>query len=399
MQNSNPDAQQPNPMLLPPITLLIAVSALGPFVLNGVLPANTVVMGDLESSYSLVQLVLTVFLIASLLGQLTLGHAADTWGRRPVLIGSLVVFSIGGVVCAIAQSIEWLLLGRFIQGFGASSCMFIPRTIVRDVYSRDRAASVIGYMTTAMMIAPLFGPAIGGWVTDNLDWRFLYVGLAIFGFVLSLLACRFQHETLKEQVTEQESISWYKSAVRLFGERAFVIYVLMMTGSVGVYYCFLAAAPYVVMESRGYSATIYGRWFIVVAIGYLSGNLVAGRFSQQVGVETMIRLGLIPYFFALLLFWIFSASTHPAALFVPMSMVAFSNGATLPNMLSAAMSVRPELSATASGIAGSLQIAYGVIASVVLGVILPYGDYWMFVAISVAGLICVLGYVKNRGAN
>lgn len=399
MQNSNPDPQQPNPMLLPPITLLIAVSALGPFVLNGVLPANTVVMGDLESSYSLVQLVLTVFLIASLLGQLTLGHAADTWGRRPVLIGSLVVFSIGGVVCAIAQSIEWLLLGRFIQGFGASSCMFIPRTIVRDVYSRDRAASVIGYMTTAMMIAPLFGPAIGGWVTDNLDWRFLYVGLAIFGFVLSLLACRFQHETLKEQVTEQESISWYKSAVRLFGERAFVIYVLMMTGSVGVYYCFLAAAPYVVMESRGYSATIYGRWFIVVAIGYLSGNLVAGRFSQQVGVETMIRLGLIPYFFALLLFWIFSASTHPAALFVPMSMVAFSNGATLPNMLSAAMSVRPELSATASGIAGSLQIAYGVIASVVLGVILPYGDYWMFVAISVAGLICVLGYVKNRGAN
>ncbi len=399
MQNSNSDPQQPNPMLLPPITLLIAVSALGPFVLNGVLPANTVVMGDLESSYSLVQLVLTVFLIASLLGQLTLGHAADTWGRRPVLIGSLVVFSIGGVVCAIAQSIEWLLLGRFIQGFGASSCMFIPRTIVRDVYSRDRAASVIGYMTTAMMIAPLFGPAIGGWVTDNLDWRFLYVGLAIFGFVLSLLACRFQHETLKEQVTEQESISWYKSAVRLFGERAFVIYVLMMTGSVGVYYCFLAAAPYVVMESRGYSATIYGRWFIVVAIGYLSGNLVAGRFSQQVGVETMIRLGLIPYFFALLLFWIFSASTHPAALFVPMSMVAFSNGATLPNMLSAAMSVRPELSATASGIAGSLQIAYGVIASVVLGVILPYGDYWMFVAISVAGLICVLGYVKNRGAN
>lgn len=399
MQNSNPDPQQPNPMLLPPITLLIAVSALGPFVLNGVLPANTVVMGDLESSYSLVQLVLTVFLIASLLGQLTLGHAADTWGRRPVLIGSLVVFSIGGVVCAIAQSIEWLLLGRFIQGFGASSCMFIPRTIVRDVYSRDRAASVIGYMTTAMMIAPLFGPAIGGWVTDNLDWRFLYVGLAIFGFVLSLLAWRFQHETLQEQVTEQESISWYKSAVRLFGERAFVIYVLMMTGSVGVYYCFLAAAPYVVMESRGYSATIYGRWFIVVAIGYLSGNLVAGRFSQQVGVETMIRLGLIPYFFALLLFWIFSASTHPAALFVPMSMVAFSNGATLPNMLSAAMSVRPELSATASGIAGSLQIAYGVIASVVLGVILPYGDYWMFVAISVAGLICVLGYVKNRGAN
>ncbi len=395
MQNANLDSSASNPMLLPPIALLIAVSAIGPFVLNGVLPANTAVMVDLQTSYSLAQLVLTVFLIASLLGQLTLGHAADTWGRRPVLIGSLMVFSLGGVICATAPAIEWLLLGRFIQGFGASTCMFIPRTIVRDVYPRDRAASVIGYMTTAMMIAPLFGPAIGGWVTDNLNWRLLYVGLAIFGFLLSLLAWRFQHETLPQTTTEQVPLSWIRSAVTLLSEREFVIYILMMTGSVGVYYCFLAAAPFVVMESRGYSATLYGRWFIVVAIGYMSGNLVAGRFSQQLGGDKMIRLGLIPFFVAVVAFWVFSATTHAAALFVPMCLVAFSNGATLPNMLSAAMSVKPELSATASGVAGSLQIGFGVIASLLLGIILPYGDVWMFVVIAIAGLICLFGYALN----
>ncbi len=395
MQNANLDSSASNPMLLPPIALLIAVSAIGPFVLNGVLPANTAVMVDLQTSYSLAQLVLTVFLIASLLGQLTLGHAADTWGRRPVLIGSLMVFSLGGVICATAPAIEWLLLGRFIQGFGASTCMFIPRTIVRDVYPRDRAASVIGYMTTAMMIAPLFGPAIGGWVTDNLNWRLLYVGLAIFGFLLSLLAWRFQHETLPQTTTEQVPLSWIRSAVTLLSEREFVIYILMMTGSVGVYYCFLAAAPFVVMESRGYSATLYGRWFIVVAIGYMSGNLVAGRFSQQLGGDKMIRLGLIPFFVAVVAFWVFSATTHAAALFVPMCLVAFSNGATLPNMLSAAMSVKPELSATASGVAGSLQIGFGVIASLLLGIILPYGDVWMFVVITIAGLICLFGYALN----
>jgi len=396
MHNSNSISQQPSSLLLPPIALLIAVSAIGPFVLNGVLPANTAVMNDLGSRYSLVQLVLTVFLIASLLGQLTLGHAADTWGRRPVLIGSLIVFSSGGVVCALAPSIEWLLLGRFIQGFGASSCMFIPRTIVRDVYTRDRAASVIGYMTTAMMVAPLFGPAIGGWVTDNLNWRVLYVGLASFGALLSLCAWRFQHETLQPHLAEQANVSWFDSAIRLMAEKEFVTYVLMMTGSVGVYYSFLAAAPYVVMESRGYSATIYGRWFIVVALGYMTGNLVAGRFSQQLGGNVMMRMGLIPFFVAVVLFWAFSVSTHPAALFVPMFLVAFSNGATLPNMLSAAMSVRPEYSATASGVAGSLQIGFGVVASVLLGVILPFGDYWMFVVISVAGLICLVGYLQTN---
>jgi len=200
-------------------------------------------MIDLESQYSLVQLVLTVFLLANLLGQLTLGHAADTWGRRPILIGSLLVFSVGGAICALAPSIEWLLLGRFIQGFGASTCMFIPRTIVRDVYPRDRAASVIGYMTTAMMIAPLFGPMIGGWVTDNYNWRFLYVGLAVMGVVLSLFAWRYQHETLTTKI-DQQPVSWLSSAARLLSEREFFSYVLMMMGSVGVIRALVCGGSY-----------------------------------------------------------------------------------------------------------------------------------------------------------
>jgi len=381
---------------LPPIALLIAVSAIGPFVLNGVLPANSAVMEELQSRYSLVQLILTVFLVASLLGQLSLGFAADRWGRRPVLILSMLVFAVGGMICAISPAIEWLLLGRFIQGYAASTCMFIPRTIVRDVYPRDRAASVIGYMTTAMMIAPLFGPTIGGWVTDNWNWRYLYVGLSVAGLLMSVLAWRYQHETLQQGNISTQNLSWFSAAKTLLGTREFVALVLTMTGSVGVYYCFLSGAPYVVMESREYSATIFGRWFAVVAIGYLSGNLVAGRFSERFGAIRMIRWGLLPFFVAVVLFWLLSASVHPAALFLPMSFVAFSNGATLPNLLSAAMSVNPALSATASGLGGSFQIGFGVLMSVLLGVLLPSGDYWMFIAITLSGVICLVGFYLSR---
>lgn len=396
MKNSSVEPVQGEQVRLPPIALLMAVSAVGPFVLNGVLPANSAVMRDLQTQYSLVQLVLTVFLMANLLGQLVFGYAADRWGRRPILIISLLVFSFGGAVCALSVSIEWLLLGRFIQGFGAATCMVIPRTIVRDVYPRDRAASVIGYMTTAMMIAPMFGPMIGGWVTDNLNWRYLYVGLSLAGLCLCLLAWRYQHETLRQTEGSQFRLSWIAAAKILFSQRDYIAFVLMMTGSVGVYYCFLAAAPYVFMESREFSATVYGRWFSVVALGYMSGNLAAGRFSVGLGAVRMARLGLVPFFLALLLFWLFSTSTHPAALFVPMFLVAFSNGATLPNLLSASMSVVPELAATASGVAGSIQTGFGVIASVVLGIVLLYSDNWMFVAISLAGAICLLGCWLGR---
>ncbi len=396
MKNSNVEPVQQERVRLPPIALLMAVSAIGPFVLNGVLPANSAVMRDLQTQYSLVQLVLTVFLAANLLGQLVFGYAADRWGRRPILIVSLLVFSVGGAVCALSVSIEWLLIGRFIQGFGAATCMVIPRTIVRDVYPRDRAASVIGYMTTAMMIAPMFGPMIGGWVTDNLNWRYLYVGLSLVGLCLSFLAWRYQHETLRQTKESRLRLSWIAAAKILFSKRDYIAFVLMMTGSVGVYYCFLAAAPYVVMESRELSATLYGQWFSVVALGYMSGNLAAGRFSVGLGAVRMARLGLIPFFTALLLFWLFSTSTHPAALFIPMFLVAFSNGATLPNLLSASMSVVPELAATASGVAGSIQTGFGVIASLVLGIVLLHSDIWMFVAISLAGAICLLGCWLSR---
>jgi DHA1 family bicyclomycin/chloramphenicol resistance-like MFS transporter len=398
MKNSACEPVQRNPVRLPPIALLMAVSAIGPFVLNGVLPANSAVMRDLQTHYSLVQLVLTVFLLANLLGQLVFGYAADRWGRRPILIFSLLVFSFGGAICALSVSIEWLLCGRFVQGFGAATCMVIPRTIVRDVYPRDRAASIIGYMTTAMMIAPMFGPMIGGWVTDNFNWRYLYVGLSLVGALLSILAWRFQHETLAQSEASRRRLSWLGATKILFTKREYVAFVLMMTGSVGVYYCFLAAAPYVVMESRELSATLYGQWFSVIAVGYMSGNLVAGRFSVALGAVRMARLGLIPFFVAVLLFWLFSMSNHPAALFLPMCLVAFSNGATLPNLLSAAMSVVPELSATASGVAGSIQTAFGVIASLVLGIVLLHSDNWMFVAISLASAICLLGCWLSRAS-
>ena len=187
------------------LLLFVAISAIGPVALNGVLPATSAVMATFSTSYGQAQLVLTVYLAATLASQIVLGPAADRHGRRPVMIASLVVFGVGSVGCALAPSIELLLAARFVQGFGGAVCMFLPRTIVRDVYPRDRAASVIGYMTTAMMVAPLFGPALGGWVTDTASWRFMYWGLAASGLALAACAARLQPETLDRAVEDEPS--------------------------------------------------------------------------------------------------------------------------------------------------------------------------------------------------
>lgn len=392
---------------VPLMMLLIAISAIGPMALNGVLPATTTIMVELSTRYELVQMVLTVFLAANLLSQLVLGPAADRYGRRPVMLFSLAVFCIGSIACAMAQSIEWLLLARFVQGVGGAVCVFLPRTVVRDIYSQDKAASVIGYVTTAMMVAPLFAPALGGWITDTYSWRFMYVGLAGLSIVLLLMCYRYQYETLAiRDITDKTADhrdSFFESSLVLLRHPAFIACSVMQAGTVGVYYSFLAGAPYVAMEIRGMSASSYGIWFAVVAIGYLSGNLVAGRFSESQGVFRMIVLGAGPFALGATLFWLGIAYQHPTTLFVPMFLVAFSNGVSLPSMFSIAMSVRPELAASASGLSGSLQTALGVCLTLWVGYLLPFSDRWLYIIISasmvmsMAGLLYTLRIERRTG--
>ncbi len=378
----------------PLLGVLIAVSAIGPLALNGVLPATSAVMTELETRYGVAQLVLTVFLTANLVSQLVLGPAADRHGRRPVMLFSLLVFVIGSLVCASAISIEMLLAGRFVQGVGGAVCVFLPRTIVRDIYTQGRAASVIGYMTTAMMVAPLFGPAMGGWITDHASWRLMYVGLAGLAALLMLAGWRFQPETLSSLRGDNPHTrqgSFFASSGILLRDGGFVSCTCMLAGSVGVYYGFLSGAPYLAMESRGLSASTYGIWFAMVAVGYLSGNLVAGRLSERLGVQRMIFIGFVPFLSGVTLFWVLFPLHHPVALFLPMMLVAFSNGMSLPNMIMVAMSIRPELAASASGLAGSAQTAFGVVLSVAVGYLLPMGDRWLFVLLSLSAAVSVMG--------
>ena len=193
--------------------------------MNGVLSANSAIMQEFSVDYAVVQAVVTVYLVATFISQLILGPLADRIGRRPVMIGAMSIFVVGSVLCSLASSMEWLLVFRFVQGFGAAVCVLLPRTIVRDIYPVDKAASMIGYMTTAMMVAPLFGPFTGGWITDNYSWRLMYAGLAFLGIVFVLLAYLFQYETLADtnhaQSAAEVDVPFRRSIVELLKSRRF----------------------------------------------------------------------------------------------------------------------------------------------------------------------------------
>lgn len=363
------------------IWLLVVISAVAPIMINGVLPANSAIMAEFDISYALVQWTLTIFMVALLIAQPILGYCADRWGRRPVMYLSLSVFALGCFISASAGSMTVLLIGRFLQGFGGSVCTFLPRAVVRDLYPQDRAASMIGFMTMAMMMAPMFGPAFGGWVTDQFDWRYIYIILGIVGAVVAIIAWRSLAET-QNKSEAGSSVPFFKALLILMSMPEFRSYALLIAGSVGVYYSFLGSAPYLVMEVREQSASAFGRWFILVAIGYLIGNTAAAFLSERMGMRRMISLGQIPLVIGISGFWLSLYFESPGALFFPMACIAFSNGMSLPSLTTGAMNVYPPLAASAGGIAGALQTGVGILLTIVLGVLLPISEIWFQIVVT-----------------
>ena len=380
-------------MRLPPIWLLVLCTAIGPIAMTTTVPATTHIMADFATDYGTAQLTLTVFLVATGIAQLFLGGLSDQYGRRPVMLGGLAIFAIGSAMCAIAPSLEILLVGRVIQGIGSSVGMTLSRAIVRDVYSMAKSASIIGYITMGMVIAPMIGPVIGGLFTDLLSWRFIFVSIGLLTVLIGFFAFKQLNETYPADM-QRVRPSFIYGTTSLLKETEYLRYVFNTAFAAGMFYAFIAGAPYYMMEVLHMSGAEYGAYSIISALGYMTGNFLSGRFSEKVGPDTMIRLALIPAFIGVTLFWLLSSIAHPLAFFIPMYFITLSNGLTIPNATAAALSVRPDLIGSSSGLSGALQIAFGATVTILVG-FTQNGQPWPLLIVITGSMLMLVLTTKH----
>jgi len=354
-----------------------------------VLPANTQIMRDFATDYGVAQLVLTAYLVSMAVSQLFMGFFSDRFGRRPVMLIGLFVFTIGSLSALMAPTLETLLISRMIQGFGTATSLSLSRATVRDVFPREKSAKVLAYISMAMVVVPMVGPVIGGLLTEHVSWRSIFAVLALLGLVTLMLVYRYMNETAYN--SKSSNPKFLLSAKKLLCETAFIGYVTSMTFATGMFFSFQSGAPYLVLEVMQRRPSEYGIYFTLTAFGYFLGTFCSGRFGERVGSDRMINLALIPIAAGLLLFWVLAGVMHPLALFGPMALLAFSNGMTLPNALAGAMSIRPELAGTAAGLSGFIQVGIGAGLTFVTG-FGQNGQLWpLLVVLSLCGLMSVVG--------
>ena len=381
-----------------PYAILIAMAAIGPLALNIFIPSMPGLQATFASSPGVVQLTLTVYLAGLALCQLLYGPLSDRYGRRPMLIAGMALFVAASVACALATSIEMLIAARGVQAVGGASGMILSRAIVRDMFSREKSASVIGYITMAWVVAPMVAPAIGGILDQHFTFRASFWLLAVIGLMVLLGAVASLPETNRNL---QPDASLIRTRVyrELLRNRAFRGYAATMTFGAAVFFLYLAVAPFIIITVRGYSPVEYGMWTIVAALGYMAGNFASGRFSERIGNDRMIGYGnwLTLAGAAAMLGFAVTGFTHPATLFVPMAVCAFGNGLTIPNALTAAISVDPRNIGSGAGLAGFLQMTVGALASQAAGY--AQGTWYNtgFWAIAVFAILALATHPARRG--
>lgn len=383
----------------PHLLTLILMSGMSVTSMSVFLPSLPSMTEFFKTDYALMQLSISLYLACTAIVQLVAGPLSDYFGRRRVVLSALIILIFATIGCYLSKSIETFLFFRILQA-SIATLMVISKAIVRDMASPEKAASMLGYVTMGMSVAPMIAPSIGGLFETYYNWQATFLFVIILSFGLFLLCWFDLGETNKEKNKSLlEQVSEYPI---LFASRRFWGYAFAAAFSTGTFFAFLGGAPFVGSEVFNLSPATMGVLFGLPALGFFGGNFLTGKFSMRIGIDRMILLGTIAQIFGMGMSLIISILGFGTAFtfFGFCIFIGIGNGLTLANSTAGMLSIRPSVAGTASGIGGAIQIGGGSALATLAGFLLSNSEgayalqIIMFLS-ALMGFICIL-YVMRR---
>lgn len=344
--------------------LLAGLSALGALATNIILPAFPRIGADLGVSSQQLGLTLSSFFVAFAFGQVLVGPLSDHFGRKWLVLGGLAVFAAGSVICAFADTLSFLILGRVIQAFGACAASVLSRAIARDLFDGDSLARALALTMIAGAAAPGFSPLIGSVLDGLFGWRITFLVVAVFGVVLALHYSGRVGETHPAERRASLAASAVVSAYgRLAVDPRFLLPALSVSLIIGGLYTFFAAAPAVLMTELGLSAFELGLSFAATVLIVFVAGFLAPRAAHRWGQRTVGVIGLVIALAGGLFMFVFAAA--PAYWAFTMAIALYLFGMGLINPLGTAIALHPfgRQAGLASALLGFLQMGCAAIGA------------------------------------
>jgi Bcr/CflA subfamily drug resistance transporter len=346
--------------------LIISLAPIGQMGIDILVPSLPIMAAEFSVDRHVIQLSVTLYLAAFACGQIVYGALSDSYGRRPTLISGLLIFLLGTVVSLFATTAQLFIIGRMIQGAGITAASVIMRAMATDRFHGPRLAQVLTYMVIGWGAGPIIAPAIGAAFQTSLGWR--YSLNFLLGYAILLLA--FVGLMMSETNPRLISFSWksvLKRVIEIYSSRRFNLIFLAMGACYGTLLSFNLAGPFIVQNSMGLSAKVFGSVALAMGAAYFLGvysnRLLPKSISQTRKFSIASSLALTAAVIQVIAGWCFHLNLW--ALVLPFSFVVLFSGVMYPNLMSLGVSAFPHMAGTASALLGfSLML----IAAIVMGI-------------------------------
>lgn len=396
------------PLAKPPLSLVLilgALAAFGPMSIDMYLPSFPALGAALHAGPGHVAYTLSAFFVGLSAGQLAYGPLADRFGRRPPLLGGLVLYVLASLGCAFAPNLATLVVMRALQAFGACAGMVMSRAVVRDRFEPTAAARIFSMLMLVMGLAPILAPFLGGFVLQLSGWRAIFVCLAVFGLACLAAVLRGLPESLP--AGERQALRLGEIA-RVYGgqllDPRFVFATLAGSATQAGMFAYIAGSPFVFITLNGVPESRYGFLFGLNALGLVAASQLNVVALRTAGPRAVLGRALA-----------FAASAATALGFVAatglggfvallLALFAFvsSLGFIVPNAMALALGSQKHHHGQASALLGTLQFTVATLAGSAVGALQDGTARPMaftIVACALTGLLAYLLTPKGEAAD
>ncbi len=355
-----------------PSTLLLGLaSGMSPFAMVLVVPTIELFTQQYEAPYSKVQFILSAYLFGLALAQPIVGLISDKVGRRPVMIYGIILFLIASFICLRAETLTTLILARFIQGIGASVGSVVSRAMIRDTTLDSNSGKPLSRVVAIMGMAPMIAPVIGVLALEFFgDPSGIFIVTIVLGIMIMLPVIFLLPETLDRNLEKARSeLHWHEKYSLLLRSKIFVGSTMVYGFTTGSFFALMAVASTVFSKDLGIDARGFGIIWSCMTLLYAISTFYGGNLSTRIGLMAVMNRGVIINLvagFSIFLLVKF-LGTNLISFLIPLSLMFFAHGFIVSMSLTKAVSDRPEIAGSSSGLSSSIGLLTGGLFSIFSG--------------------------------
>ena len=375
------------------VVFIAIIGAFSSLVNDMYLPTIPAMMRQFHTTPSMTQMGLSMAMLGMGIGSVLWGSLSDHFGRKPILIISLLIFAVSTGVALLSPDITFFVAVRLVQGLGAGGAMVLSTSIPADVFAGRQLGKLMGIVGAINGIAPAAGPLLGGFLADRVGWRGIFVVLLAIGIGMTIWTTR-TNETLPpaRRIAARRLSDYVKAYRTMLLNGRFMIYVIIKALGIALLYAYISSGPFIIQDHYHFSALTFGIIFGANALAIAAGAMLAPRFrimKQAMVVGTvgmfLLSLGMAAVMWYELPFWAYELVAVPLVLCLGM---IFSSSNTL------AMDVGRADAGTSSAILGVVKYILAAIVSPLcgLGNLMHSSAVVVIVTAAIALLFAFLAY-------